>query len=67
MTASVRVEAVGSSKMLLNVYQTTRHHMSEDSKLHKILIENLMQKNIFEYSVNLIYYFGYYSLAGNLF
>lgn len=42
MTASMRMEVTGSSKMLLNVYQTTWHHISEDSKLYKIFIENLM-------------------------
>jgi hypothetical protein len=47
------MEAKGSSKMLVNVYQTTWHYISEDSKLYKMLVETLIQRNHFSMECDL--------------
>jgi hypothetical protein len=40
-TSTQKMEAAGSSEILVRVYQTTRRHISEDSSVHSRRRENL--------------------------
>jgi hypothetical protein len=50
-TSMLQVEALGSSKTFLNIYQTTCHNMSEDSNLHSSQSTNRKSHNIFFYLI----------------
>jgi hypothetical protein len=38
------MEAAASSETLVNIYQTTRHHIPEDSNVHGSLLENIKSR-----------------------
>jgi hypothetical protein len=44
-STTLKTESIRSSETSVNVYQTRRHHIPDDSALHKKMFENLVARD----------------------